>query len=250
MGGAIFETNEIAMEKPFLTAQWRNLINLTYQVPHELLSDHLPQGITLEQRDGKAFVSFVAFDFLDTRVKNFRIPFHVNFPEINLRFYVRYKGVRGVVFIKEYVPHYATAWLARNLYNEPYQKALMSSGLNITDGIRTVDHSITVRGKTHRVAVRADANGYIPAEDTEEHFFKEHEWGFGSKRNGTPLYYQVKHPVWETYPVESQNIEVDFAALYGEQWAFLNGTKPYKTLLAEGSAIQVFNARPLSNFNP
>ncbi len=51
--------------------------------------------------------------FLDTRVMDFLVPFHVNFEEVNLRFYVRRETEgevrRGVVFIKEIVPRFAIA---------------------------------------------------------------------------------------------------------------------------------------------
>ena len=39
----------------------------------------------------------MAFDFLDTRVKGFKIPFHVDFPEVNLRFYVRQRMKDGQI---------------------------------------------------------------------------------------------------------------------------------------------------------
>jgi uncharacterized protein YqjF (DUF2071 family) len=92
--------------KVFLSAEWRNLVNLTYGVPPDLLAPHVPPGLELDIFQGMAHVSFVAFDFLDTRVKGIHVPDHVNFPEVNLRFYVNYKGRRGVVFIREYVPKF------------------------------------------------------------------------------------------------------------------------------------------------
>ena len=122
----------MSTEKPdricFLSAQWKRLLLLTYDVNPQLLMDHLPPGLTLDTIDGRAFVSLVAFDFLDTRVVGIRWPGFINFPEINLRFYVRHPdGRRGVVFIKEYVPKRVIAWLARTLYNEPYQATTMTS---------------------------------------------------------------------------------------------------------------------------
>ena len=42
--------------------------------------------------------------FLNTRVLGIQVPFHVNFEEVNLRFYVRYQDEgewkRGVVLLK------------------------------------------------------------------------------------------------------------------------------------------------------
>lgn len=66
----------MSTEKPdricFLSAQWKRLLLLTYDIDPQLLSDHLPPGLTLDTIDGRAFVSLVAFDFLDTRVVGIR----------------------------------------------------------------------------------------------------------------------------------------------------------------------------------
>ncbi|HWN91309.1 MAG TPA: DUF2071 domain-containing protein, partial [Verrucomicrobiae bacterium] len=108
------------VRRPFLTARWSNLAILTWEVPPALLEPHLPAGLELDRRDGAAFASLVAFDFLDTRVLGIPWPGFTRFPEVNLRFYVRRGERRGVVFIREFVPQAVVGWVARALYNEPY----------------------------------------------------------------------------------------------------------------------------------
>src|SRR3954471_19004784 len=115
------------MPLSFLTARWSNLCLLTYAVPPALLEPRLPRGLSLDLRDGQAFVSLVAFDFLDTRVLGVPWPGYRNFPEINLRFYVRHREERGVVFVREFVPRRLVAFLARAIYGEPYVAARMTS---------------------------------------------------------------------------------------------------------------------------
>src|SRR6516165_5771072 len=100
------------MKRPFLTARWTNLFLATYPVSPQLLLPRLPRGLALDTRDGNAFVSVVAFEFLDTRVLGVPWPGYRNFTELNLRFYVRHGGDRGVVFVREFVPHHLVAWLA------------------------------------------------------------------------------------------------------------------------------------------
>ena len=60
-----------------------------YEVDPVLLADRVPAGTQIDLHEGKCFVSLVGFMFLDTRVMDFLVPFHVNFEEVNLRFYVR-----------------------------------------------------------------------------------------------------------------------------------------------------------------
>ena len=74
------------MAMPFLTARWSNLVLLNYAVPDSVLLPYLPRGIELDRRDGQAFASLVAFDFLDTRVLGVAWPGFRSFAEMNLRF--------------------------------------------------------------------------------------------------------------------------------------------------------------------
>ena len=117
--------------KPFLSAEWRNLIMINYVVPGEILLPYLPKGVELDHFEGKCYVSFVAFHFLHTKVKGIGFPFHRNFEEINLRFYVKYKEngtyKRGVVFISELVPKRMITWIAKLIYQEQYDYTPISS---------------------------------------------------------------------------------------------------------------------------
>ncbi|HET8712980.1 MAG TPA: DUF2071 domain-containing protein, partial [Gemmatimonadales bacterium] len=110
--------------RPFLTAQWRNLLMFTYAVDPKLVIDRVPRGTTLDAWHGKALVSLIGFQFLDTKVLGAAVPFHQDFEEVNLRFYVRRSmgdEVRhGVVSIKELVPRPFVGGMARLLYREPY----------------------------------------------------------------------------------------------------------------------------------
>lgn len=234
------------MARSFLTATWQHLINVTYAVDEALLKPHLPPGLTLDKRHGRAFVSLVAFDFLDTRVKGLPIPFHINFPEINLRFYVRNGDERGVVFLKELVPRYCIALVAKRIYNEPYEVAKMRSTVKRHAQHLAVEHVFRYKGRRHRLAVRAKNETFVPGEASVEHFFKEHSWGFGQTHKGQLLRYRVEHPVWAIHPLsQPPELALDFGQIYGKKWAFLNDAAPYSSLLAEGSPISVYPYKAL-----
>ncbi|HEX8246435.1 MAG TPA: DUF2071 domain-containing protein, partial [Longimicrobium sp.] len=91
----------------FLTAEWRTLVMLNWQVDPGILRPYVPRGTELDAWRGKTFVSAVGFLFLGTRVLGVPVPFHRDFEEVNLRFYVRRQGPegwrRGVCFIREIV---------------------------------------------------------------------------------------------------------------------------------------------------
>ncbi len=240
--------NETDM-RPFLTAEWRNLILLTYSVDPALLDPYLHEGLKLDTYKERAFVSFVAFDFLNTRVKGIPIPFHINFPEVNLRFYVKQKldsGAtrRGVVFIKELVPKTCIALVANRVYNEPYQAVPMTSKTIKEEDELIIKHELKYSGQSYYWKFIAKDEPFFPPENSTEHFFKEHEWGFGKDHKGRLLVYQVEHPHWRIYPLSDRfELKIDFGVIYGEQWSFLNNQIPYNIMIAEGSPIKVFPHR-------
>jgi hypothetical protein len=123
----------------FLTAEWRYLAMINYEIDPGVLLPFVPRGAELDARDNRAFVSVVGFLFLNTRVLGLPIPFHRDFEEINLRFYVRRRGPegwrRGVVFVKEIVPRWAIATVARIVYNENYVARQMSHRIDLKDGM-------------------------------------------------------------------------------------------------------------------
>ena len=228
---------------PFLTARWSNLCLITYSVPPALLEPRLPPGVSLDLRDGRAFVSLVAFDFLDTRVLGVPWPGYRNFPEINLRFYVRRGDRRGVVFVREFVPQRLVALLARAIYNEPYLAARMSSCVREDERQISIEHRLTFKGRENRLSVVATKPVSRPTVDSTEHFFKEHEWGFGTGRRGRCLSYRVVHPCWDCYRVESYALDWDWRSVYGEEFAFLGSAEPCSVVVAEGSEVRVFPKR-------
>lgn len=226
-------------DKLFLSARWENLILITYDVDPGVLELHLPHGLELDTANGRAFVSLAAFNFVETRVKGFKIPFHVNFPEINLRFYVKNKMKRGVIFISEFVPKRAISLIANKFYNEKYRTAKMKSSI-FTNGKILLEHKILLNKKEYFIAIEADNRPFLPEINSIEHFFKEHQWGFGTSRTGNTLIYKVEHPFWEVFPVIKFDQNFDFGAIYGNQWEFLNDRQPYNIIFAKGSAVKVF----------
>ena len=218
-----------------------------YEIAPELLADLVPPGTTLDFHDGKCFVSLVAFMFLDTRVLNVPVPFHINFEEANLRFYVRRETEnetkRGVVFIKEIVPRMAIATVARVFYGEPYEAWRMSHLKTENE----LSYSWWKDDCTNQIKVEIGENTGVPAEDSHGEFIIEHYWGYTKRGADRTDEYKVEHPKWELYAVEDYEITVDFGRLYGEKFSFLSNEKPYSILLAKGSPIAVYKGARLMN---
>jgi Uncharacterized conserved protein (COG2071) len=130
----------------FLSAEWRDLVMLNYEVEPGLLSRYVPPGTVLDSFQGRTYLSLVGFRFCHTKLLGcFPVPFHSNFDEVNLRFYVRRKercdeDRRGVVFIAEVVPMRAIAATARIVYGENYKHFPMRHRIE-TEGVsRTAEY--------------------------------------------------------------------------------------------------------------
>jgi len=65
--------------RPFLTAEWRYLAMLNYEVNPAVLDRHLPRGTELDDLQGRHFISLVGFLFRDTHVLSLPAFFHQNF---------------------------------------------------------------------------------------------------------------------------------------------------------------------------
>ena len=210
---------------------------------------HVPFGTELDQWDNKNYVSLVGFMFLNTKVLGLKIPFHINFEEVNLRFYVRhkYKGEwrRGVVFIKEIVPKYAITFVANNLYGEHYHTMKMKHQWEEKQDSRHVKYDWLCKQKWQSFGVQADLQSKPMIPGSEEEFITEHFWGYTKINKNKTTEYEVSHPSWEVYPVHSYDIQVDYGLVYGNEFSFLNHLEPNSVMLAEGSKIAVENKRKI-----
>lgn len=45
------------MTKPFLTAHWRQLAMINYEVPPAILSSYVPKGVELDSFEGRTLVA-------------------------------------------------------------------------------------------------------------------------------------------------------------------------------------------------
>lgn len=239
------------MAKPFLTAEWRKLILLNYEVDPKVLEKYLPFGTTLDLWNNKCYVSLVGFMFLNTKVKGMRLPFHVNFEEANLRFYVKHKTKegelrRGVVFIKEIVPKYFITCVANTFYGEHYQTLLMQHKWDEDGETLGVEYGWKNNGKWNTVKVEAENKAVSFEANSEADFITEHFWGYTKLGKYKTSEYAVEHPAWKVYKVLNTRVDIDFKLNYGEDFSTLNSKEPFSVILAEGSEISVGNKRIIS----
>ncbi|MCD0487235.1 DUF2071 domain-containing protein [Pedobacter sp. MC2016-14] len=227
----------------FLTAEWRKLAIANYAIDKDILLPYLPAGTELDLWKGVCYVSLIGFLFKNTKLLGIRVPFHSNFEEVNLRFYVKRKEgaewKRGVVFIKEIVPKYALSFIANTFYNENYVSMPMRHVWNEDSGNLTVSYLWRLKKHWQSIRVVADAIASPIEEHSEAEFITEHYWGYARCNATKTNEYEVRHPRWQQYKVNSFQIITDFGLNYGTDFEFLNQQQPVSVMLAEGSEISV-----------
>ena len=239
--------------RAFLAAEWRYLVMLNYEVDAAVLAPLVPLGTELDLRNGRALASVVGFRFLRTRILGVPIPFHRNFEEVNLRFYVRRVAAdgtarRGVVFVRELVPRAAIAYTARAVYNEPYLAVPMRSTAPRTaiDAPGRVSYEWRLGSEWSEVSASAVAAPAIPSPDSEATFITEHFWGYTRQRDGGTVEYEVAHPPWRVWAAAAPLLEANVPALYGAGFASALAAAPRSSYIAEGSRVTVYRPRRIA----
>lgn len=237
------------MSSKFLTATWKNLVMVNYTVDPALLQPYLPNKTELDFFEGKCYVSLVGFMFMNTRVLGFKIPFHVNFEEVNLRFYVRYydNGIwkRGTVFIKEIVPKAAISFVANTLYHEKYETKKMRHETTDTEKEIHLSYQWEHLDDWFFIEATAEKPARPMLAESEAAFIAEHYWGYSKYNDKVTFEYNVQHPAWNIYPVKNYQIGCHFGLLYGDDFSCLDNATPASVFVAEGSAVSVLKKRNL-----
>jgi uncharacterized protein len=232
------------MARAFLTARWEALLLLNYAVPAEVLLPRVPAGTELDLWQGRALCSVVGFRFARTRLGGIPVPFHINFEEVNLRFYVK-RTVNGelrraVVFVRELVPRWAIATVARWCYNEPYLAVPMSHRVDLDEAR---GGSVEYRWRHAGVPFCLSAHAHGPAQalipGSEAEFITEHYWGYTAQRDGGTLEYRVEHPPWRVWDAADARFTGESSALYGAEFAPLLSAAPQSAFIALGSDVAV-----------
>jgi uncharacterized protein YqjF (DUF2071 family) len=241
-------------EPPFLTASWCDFLMLTYEIEPRVLDCYIPRGTQLDRWRGRAYASLVGFRFCDARLFGWRIPWHQEFAEVNLRFYVRRRvgGAwrRGVVFLRELAAKRAVGAVARWLYGERFRRVPLRCRAERPTGERAPPATdefaapcrLAFEWRDHRrdfrLAGDVRQSPHAPAPESLEEFVVEHYWAYTARRRAT-IEYRVVHRPWRVAAADAL-FTGDAYRQYGPRFApFLQG-EPAAAFWADGSPVSVY----------
>jgi uncharacterized protein YqjF (DUF2071 family) len=231
----------------FLTARWVDLLMLNYEVAPELLAPYMTRGTRLDFFEGKTYVSLVGFWFRETKLfGKIPVPFHDEFPQINLRFYVRRTteaGDRlGVVFIAEIVQKRMIALVAHTVYGEHYLCRSVKTRNVMESEERTLEYGWRSENSWCNLAANGISSAaHIPSPGTLEHFLVDRYWGYTAQSNGGCIEFNVAHPAWKISRCSDTAFVGDPTPEYGPEIASVLRGKPSAAFVVDGSAVTVCN---------
>jgi uncharacterized protein YqjF (DUF2071 family) len=235
-----------------LTAEWRDLVMLNFEVDSRVLAPHVPAGTELDRWHDVAFVSIVGFQFLHARLFGVPIPFHGSFPEVNLRFYVRRRTPdgwrRGVVFLREFVPKRAVAWVAR-AFGENFRRLPMKSHVRRGRDVESplgVEYEWQLAGHPQLLALETRGETpQLPERGSLDEFIVEHYWAYTALPRRRTREHFVVHPPWQIAPAANVEFDADVRELYGPTFAPFLRRRPISAFWANGSAVRVYRRATL-----
>lgn len=232
---------------PFLTATWRNLVLLSYEVDPGVLARYLPRGIELDAWDDRCLISMVGLQFQDNRLLGAPVLFFRSYPQVNLRFYVRrWAGGQwrpGVVFIRQIVPRKLVALVARRAYQEKFIAAPVRHSVEAgpdAERVRRVSYHWFSPPAWNRMSVSVSGDPEFSGVGSLEEFAAERYYGYNQQRDGSTLEYHIEHPRWRIWQGDRPELVCDVAGLYGTEFAESLSRQPVSAFAAEGSEVTVY----------
>jgi uncharacterized protein YqjF (DUF2071 family) len=109
-----------------MTQRWNDLLFLHYEIAPEKLRALVPEVLTLDTYQQRAWVSITPFWMDHLRPPGVpSLPYVSQFSETNVRTYVTFNGKPGVYFFSLDASHLSAVWGARIFYRLPYWHAAM-----------------------------------------------------------------------------------------------------------------------------
>jgi len=186
--------------RPALRMCWKHLLFVHWRVPAASLRPLIPEPLQVDTYDGAAWVGFVPFVIEGVRpVWLLPIPKLLDFPEANIRTYVRYGKQRGVWFFSLDAAHRLGVWVARRFWKLPYYYAHIRWELSAPNEVAyTTTRKSRLRPCAH-VRYRFSGEPRETEPNTLEHFLVERYTLFTTYR-GELYYGAVAHLPYAIQP--------------------------------------------------
>src|SRR5262245_19789536 len=186
-------------ESPWVMTQtWNDVLFAHWRVDASTLRERVPASFELDLFDGEAWVAVVPFEMTNVGPRGVpSLPWVSEFPELNVRTYVKVADRPGVYFFSLDAGSAMAVRTARMLFNLPYFLATM----NVTSRDGVIDYQSRRESGDPRAELRATyqpaGEPFIPQPGSLEYFLTERYCLYHLDRRGVPYRLDIHHPPWK-----------------------------------------------------
>ena len=219
---------------------WHDLLFMHWPVPVNLLRPLIPAALEVDTFDGEAWIGVVPFRMTDVRPRFVpSVSYLSDFPEINVRTYVRKGGRSGVWFFSLDAANRLAVRVARRTFALPYYDARMS----VENVGEAIDYDSV---RVHHAAPSANFKGrYQPSGDVYhanendlDYWLTERYCLYAADRHGRIYRSDIRHQRW---PLQSAEADCELNTMTEQLGFELPRTKP---LLHFAKRLEVLAWRP------
>ena len=188
-----------------MTQTWHNLLFAHWRVDAGVLRRKVPAHFDLDQFDGAAWLGVVPFQMTNVAPRGVpSLPWVSEFPELNVRTYVRVANRPGVYFFSLDAGSAVAVQAARLLLNLPYYSAAMT----VTPHANEVHYS-SRREDPSPPAVfvaqyRPTGTSFHAVHGSLEYFLTERYCLYNVDHKGAPYRLDIHHPPWALQAAEAR----------------------------------------------
>jgi uncharacterized protein YqjF (DUF2071 family) len=198
-----------------MTQTWHDLLFAHWPVEARELAKILPAALPLDLFDGVAWLGIVPFRMANVAPRGVpSMPWISEFPELNVRTYVRIGGRPGVYFFSLDADAFIPVLAARTLLNLPYHSAAMAVTSTAT-GVEYRSRRTGTRSAELTAVYGPDGPSFVAPEGSLEYFLTERYCLYNLDRRGRPYRLEIHHPPWPLQPAHARFITNTMAEVNG-----------------------------------
>jgi uncharacterized protein len=204
-------------DAPWLMTQtWHDLLFAHWPVDPRALREKVPSEFELDLFDGDGWLGIVPFHMTNVAPRGVpSLPWVSEFPELNVRTYVRVDDRPGIYFFSLDAGSALAVQAARTLLNLPYYSASMtvspqagSIGYDSRRDNSSVEASFSVNYRPGGAAFQASSGSL-------DYFLTERYCLYNRNHRGAPYRLEIHHPPWPLQPAEAQFMRNTMAGAAG-----------------------------------
>ena len=204
-------------DRPWVMTQtWHDLLFAHWVVDATHLRRRVPDMFELDLYDGAAWLAIVPFHMTNVAPRGVpSLPWVSEFPELNVRTYVRVGDRPGIYFFSLDAGSVIAVQAARALFNLPYHTATMQVGRTASGTVEYSSSRSSAPPGELRATYQPTGSPFAPMAGSVEYFLTERYCLYHCDHRGGPYRLEIHHPPW--------SLQVAAASITQNTMAEVNG---------------------------